>query len=202
MILMISLLTACVAEPNPHQHLNLTWSIINMATGKFLNSTSWVTSLGTWFPDFHIDLCDLMCKKIGPSLSRATSQYPAAYGYNTWYVGKLNTKLFTFPQDIPRAITNTTNVEALRSSSVESGDMNLLDGYTRRTLIRTSSPWLGSIPTTVRRNTTLLLLDSQMMARRVNGLPVRLGAWDLTSLVTILESCLLFKFMFRHPQFL
>jgi hypothetical protein len=79
-----------------------------------------------------------------------------------------------FAQHITKVMTNATSVEALMSSA-QSGNTNPLDGYTGRTLIRTSSPCLGPIPAAVGRNAILLLLDTQMMIGMLNGLPVQLG---------------------------
>ena len=83
-------------------------------------------------------------------------------------------KFFMFAQHITKVMTNATSVEALMSSA-QSGNTNPLDGYTGRTLIRTSSPCLGPIPAAVGRNAILLLLDTQMMIGMLNGLPVQLG---------------------------
>lgn len=57
------LLIACTKEPNHHKTHNLTWTLINMVTGRIVNFTSWVTPLGTWFSNLHVDLCDLVGKE-------------------------------------------------------------------------------------------------------------------------------------------
>lgn len=60
---MVSLLSACITEPSPHQTLNLTWALIKMATGRIINSTSQFTFPGIRFPNLHVDLCYLVDKK-------------------------------------------------------------------------------------------------------------------------------------------
>lgn len=54
------LLSLCCTGHCPHYPLNQTWQMINAATGKTASSTSHSTPAGTWFPDLHVDLCDLV----------------------------------------------------------------------------------------------------------------------------------------------
>jgi hypothetical protein len=57
----MSLVTVCTAKPNPHQPP--TWAIINTATKKIANSTSWIAPQGTWFPHLNANLSDIMGKE-------------------------------------------------------------------------------------------------------------------------------------------
>uniref|UniRef100_A0A673U312 Envelope protein n=1 Tax=Suricata suricatta TaxID=37032 RepID=A0A673U312_SURSU len=49
-----------ISNPNPHQPFNLTWIVINTATGDTLVQNSSVAPRNTWFPDLTLDLQDLV----------------------------------------------------------------------------------------------------------------------------------------------
>ncbi|XP_037066945.1 LOW QUALITY PROTEIN: MLV-related proviral Env polyprotein-like [Peromyscus leucopus] len=44
---------------SPHQVYNITWSISNLLTGKIVNQTSGMSTLGEFYPEIWFDACDL-----------------------------------------------------------------------------------------------------------------------------------------------
>lgn len=60
---------------SPHYPLNQAWQIVNTAMGNTTNSTSHLASLGTCFPDLHLDLCDLVDEEWEPSGQQPFSGY-------------------------------------------------------------------------------------------------------------------------------
>nr|XP_042126335.1 MLV-related proviral Env polyprotein-like [Peromyscus maniculatus bairdii] len=67
---------------SPHQVYNITWSINNLLTGKIINQTSGMSTLGEFYPDIWFDTCDLtvdhsICLSI--DMQRSDTRDPGYY---------------------------------------------------------------------------------------------------------------------------
>lgn len=67
-ILCSVLVTAAVAESQPHTPTPQKWVIINLSTrGVAASNASADFPFGKWFPDLYVDLCDLVDRWTNPS---------------------------------------------------------------------------------------------------------------------------------------
>lgn len=59
-LLLVYCLWLAISTTNSYHTLRLTWQTINSAAGKIANSNTHSAPWGTWFPNLHVDSCDLV----------------------------------------------------------------------------------------------------------------------------------------------